>query len=466
MIDDVAKIGFDTRRVCCQPGEQWDSNGLPAWRGRPDCPVTGAAGVDLFASPYLDDPYPFFARWRATEPVFYDPAIDHWVVAGHEDVRRVLRDADAFSALNVQDPVTPWPPDVVESFAAHGFGLRPNLSNNDPPSHTHVRGFLRDAFNPRRVRWLESHVVRLATASVDRFEPRLRRGEEVDLVDTMFRDVPAEVLFVFLGIPDADIERVKRWSAGRALLTWGRLPDDDVRRQLPDFVDYLRFCFDLVERLRVEPGDDYTSELLRRIDTEQPDDFDAGRVAQTLFGLLMAGHETTTNQAALAVRALLAEPDAWTRVQPRPGAHPGRGRGADPLRLQRGRLAPPGAHRRRAVGGHRARRGAAAGAPRIGQPRRGAVRRRRPARARPAQRPRARRLRVRCPLLPRRSARPPRVAGVPRGAHPSPPDARTGARPPTVTRRTRRTVVRRPCPSGWRGPADRSGDARQEGCSE
>ena len=289
---------------------------------RPGCPVTGAAGVDLFTSPYLDDPYPFFARWRASEPVFYDPAIDHWVVAGHEDVRRVLRDADAFSALNVQDPVTPWPTDVVESFAAHGFGLRPNLSNNDPPSHTHVRGFLRDAFNPRRVRWLESHVVRLATASVDRLEPRLRRGEEVDLVDAMFRDVPAEVLFVFLGIPDTDIERVKRWSAGRALLTWGRLPDDDVRRQLPDFVDYLRFCFDLVERLRVEPGDDYTSELLRRLDTEHPDDFDAARVAQTLFGLLMAGHETTTNQAALAVRALLAEPDAWTACNRDPARIP------------------------------------------------------------------------------------------------------------------------------------------------
>src|SRR4051794_21221436 len=279
---------------------------------QPVCPATGAAGVDLFAPPYLDDPYPFFARWRASAPVFYEPAIDHWVIAGHDDVRRVLRDADAFSALNVQDPVTPWPPDAVESFAAHEFALRPNLSNNDPPSHTRVRAFLRDAFNPRRVRWLESHVARLAAASVDRFEPRLRRGEVVDLVDVMLRDVPAEVLFVFLGIPDADIERVKRWSAGRALLTWGRLPDDDVRRQLPDFVESLRFCFELVERLRAEPGDDYTSELLRRLDSERPDDFDVGRVAQTLFGLLMAGHETTTNQAALAVRALLAEPDAWT----------------------------------------------------------------------------------------------------------------------------------------------------------
>ncbi len=162
LIDDVAKIASHVAGAL-SAGDQWDrGNGWdPAVRGR--------RPASTLRSPYLDDPYPFFARWRASEPVFYDPAIDHWVVAGHEDVRRVLRDADAFSALNVQDPVTPWPPDVVESFAAHRFGLRPNLSNNDPPSHTHVRGFLRDAFNPRRVQWLESHVERLAhgVASID-----------------------------------------------------------------------------------------------------------------------------------------------------------------------------------------------------------------------------------------------------------------------------------------------------------
>ena len=166
----------------------------------------------LRARRYLDDPYPFFARWRASEPVSYDPAIDHWVVAGHEDARHVLRDAVAFSALNVQDPVTPWPPDVFESFAAHRFGLRPNLSNNDPPSHTYMRGFLRDAFNPRRVQWLESHVERLATVSRRSIRAApASRGEVVNLVEAMFRDVPAEVLFVFLGIPDTDIERVKHW---------------------------------------------------------------------------------------------------------------------------------------------------------------------------------------------------------------------------------------------------------------
>ena len=48
--------------------------------------------------------------------------------------------------------------------------------------------------------------MRLAGAAIDRLEPRLRAGGEVDLVEAMLCDVPAEVLFVFLGIPDADID--------------------------------------------------------------------------------------------------------------------------------------------------------------------------------------------------------------------------------------------------------------------
>ena len=289
------------------------------------CPVAhGAAAFHPFSDEYLADPYEVFRAIRADEPVFYSEEIDHWVVSRHDDVRRVMRDVERFSADNVQSPVTPWPADAQAALDAHNFGLRPNLSNNDPPSHPKVRGFLHDAFNPKRISWLEPHVRRLANAAVDRFAPGLVDGsvDEIDLVHEMLSDVPAEVLFVFLGIPNADIERVKRWSAGRALLTWGRLADDDVRAQVPGFVDYLRYCFDLVDRLDREPGVDYTSELLRRLRTEQPDDIDKGRIAQTLFGLLMAGHETTTNQSASAMRALLSDLPAWQRLCDEPGLIP------------------------------------------------------------------------------------------------------------------------------------------------
>lgn len=285
------------------------------------CPMT-AADFDPFSSPYLDDPYAFFADVRSSEPVFYSPIIDHWVVSRYDDVRWVMSDNETFSATNAQQPVTPWPAAAREAFAACDFGLRPNLSDNDPPSHTAVRRFLRDAFTPRRLAWLEPHIRALADRAVDHVAERLDTGATIDLVAEMLSDVPAEVLFTFLGIPDADVGKVKRWSARRALLTWGRLDDADVVEQLPEFIEYLRYCFDLVDRLDGAGGSDYTSELLRRVADENPDDFDKGRVAQTLFGLLMAGHETTTNQSASAVRALLSTPGAWSQLGDAPESIP------------------------------------------------------------------------------------------------------------------------------------------------
>jgi len=275
-----------------------------------------ALAFDPFRDPYISDPYAFFRQVRDSDPVFYSAEIDHWVVSGYEDVRRVMSDNESFSADNAQSPVTPWPAEASEMFAACDFGLRPNLSNNDPPSHTHVRKFLRDAFTPRRLAWLEPIIVGLADDAVERIESVFAADAdaEVDMVDAMFRDLPAEVLFAFLGVPELDVERVKGWSAGRALLTWGQLSDAEVVQAMPEFIEYLQYCFDLVDRLEADPGEDYTSELLRRIADEQPEDFDKGRLAQTLFGLLMAGHETTTNQSALAVRALLREPGAWRRL--------------------------------------------------------------------------------------------------------------------------------------------------------
>jgi ABC transporter substrate binding protein len=109
----------------------------------------GATGLgarfDPFQEPYLADPYPFFARARREEPVFYSPILDSWVIARYDDVRRIVTDPVTFSSKNVQSPVRPWPPEAAAMFQAAGLVVRPSLSATDPPQHTVWRTFLRDA---------------------------------------------------------------------------------------------------------------------------------------------------------------------------------------------------------------------------------------------------------------------------------------------------------------------------------
>ena len=278
-----------------------------------DCPVTALGeAFNPFTDPYISNPYTFLAQARSDEPVFYSPEIDHWVVTRYEHVQTMLYDTEAYSSRNAQSPIKAWPQAAVDLFAAENFNLVPYLTNNDPPSHTQVRRFLQNAFTPKRITWIEPRVRELVNEVIDGFIDKKR----VDLVEALLYETPARVLFTFLGIPPDDLEKVKVWSEGRAVLTWGKLPDDEIIARMPTFIEYLRYCFDQVDEMEQRylagnPGDDYTSELIQRLHTEKPEGFEKIHVVLTLFGLLMAGHETTTNQSGNGIRTLLQHRESW-----------------------------------------------------------------------------------------------------------------------------------------------------------
>lgn len=276
-----------------------------------NCPVTGLGeSFNPFTEPYLTDPYTFLANAREKEPIFYSPETDHWIVTRYEDVKTMLQDTEHYSSRNAQSPIKAWPKEAADMFNAENFGLVPYLTNNDPPSHTNVRRFLQNAFTPKRIKWIEPHIRTLVIETIESF---IHKGK-VDLVKEMLYETPARVLFTFLGIPEGDLEKVKIWSEGRALLTWGKLSDEEIIAQMPTFIEYLRYCFNLVDELEKNPGEDYTSELLIRLNTEKPEGFHKIHAVLTLFGLLMAGHETTTNQSGNGIRTLLQHRESWTAL--------------------------------------------------------------------------------------------------------------------------------------------------------
>jgi cytochrome P450 len=103
-------------------------------------------------------------------------------------------------------------------------------------------------------------------------------------------------------------------APSQALLTWGRLTDDEIIGQVPSFCDYLQYCFDRVDALERSPGEDYISELIQQWHRERPASICKENIAVLLFGLLMAGHDTTTNLAGNTLRALLRSPEQWTAL--------------------------------------------------------------------------------------------------------------------------------------------------------
>ena len=129
----------------------------------------------------------------------------------------------------------------------------------------------------------------------------------------MFYDLPVLVLFIFLGMPEEDVARVKTWSRNRLMLTWGRLPDDQQMREANGLLEYWKYTEAYIQRLVDNPPDNYVGDLIR-VSRQNESDLSIHEITNVVYGLLIAGHETTTSMSANAVVTLMRHRDAWERL--------------------------------------------------------------------------------------------------------------------------------------------------------
>jgi cytochrome P450 len=273
---------------------------------------------DPFTGSFLEDPYPHFARFVESQPVFWSDELGYWVVSRYEDARRVLRDHEVFSAANALAPVTPPCPHAGQALVEGGFRSIPTLTNVDPPAHTRTRRIAHLAFTPRRVAQVEGFVREL----VHRFVAERLHDGHADLVAELTYELPALVVFHILGVPAADVEQVKQGSANRLLFMFGRASEAEQVEIATGMATFWRYCEALAEDRRAQRRDDFTSDLVHTPDhSGQP--LTQQEVSTILFGLLLAGHETTTNILGNGVRRLLEHRESWEVLVADPSLVPG-----------------------------------------------------------------------------------------------------------------------------------------------
>jgi cytochrome P450 len=254
-------------------------------------------------------------RARGDSPVFYLEDIDYWAVMKYDDIKAVLGDKERFSSEITLQPLRPVAPEVVELFKDRGFAPRPTLSNNENPNHGPVRRVAQAAFSPRRNKKLEPYIRQLVNDAVDSFEA----NDRADLVAQMVYELPALVLFKLLGIPDSDVATIKMWADSRLVMSFGKPSLEEQLVAAGHMADYWDYCLDLVQQRIREPQDDLPSDMLAMRDDA---DIEIEDVNNVVFGLLLAGHETTTNMSANAILTLLQDRGSWERIVADPGCIP------------------------------------------------------------------------------------------------------------------------------------------------
>lgn len=270
------------------------------------CPVGALSDTYRLSNEQLEF---VMRKARADCPTFYLDDIDYWAVTKFADIKTVLGDRDRFSAEITLQPLAPVAPEVQQLLQERGFSPRPTLSNNEREDHARIRRVAQAAFSPRRNKKLEPYIRQLVNTAVDRFEADGR----ADLVAQLVYELPALVLFKLLGIPEADVQKIKMWADSRLVLSFGKPSVEEQLVAAGHLADYWNYCLNLVQQRIADPQDDLPSDML---EMRAGDDsiLEIQDVNNVVFGLLLAGHETTTNMSANAILSLLQNRESWEAI--------------------------------------------------------------------------------------------------------------------------------------------------------
>lgn len=215
-----------------------------------------------------------------------------WLITGYEQVRELFSD----SRVSVDDrqPGFPhWNAGMLST-----VHKRPrSVFTADGEEHTRFRRMLSKPFTFKRVEGLRPTIQQITDDHIDAI---LAGPQPADIVTALALPMPSLVISQLLGVPYEDAEMFQHHAnVGLARYATG---EDTVKGAM----SLHKYLAQLVEAKMENPAEDAVSDLAERV---KAGELSVKEAAQLGTGLLIAGHETTSNMIGLGVLALLQNPD-------------------------------------------------------------------------------------------------------------------------------------------------------------
>ena len=128
-----------------------------------------------------------------------------------------------------------------------------------------------------------------------------------DLVEQFAFPLPAQTILRMVGIPEEDIEAIKKWCYDRLKVSFGRQTPEEQMIAVDRMTQLFGYLENFVKERAKDPRDDYTSDLLK-IAAEEDSDLKIEEIVSMIYSLSFTGHETTTNLIANGLRQILSCP--------------------------------------------------------------------------------------------------------------------------------------------------------------
>uniref|UniRef100_A0AAU2JXG7 Cytochrome P450 n=1 Tax=Streptomyces sp. NBC_00049 TaxID=2903617 RepID=A0AAU2JXG7_9ACTN len=259
------------------------------------CPV---AGTYPFSGSSYRGPSPTYGLLRAEQPVVKVPTaggVDAWLITRYEDVRRLSADP-RLSRAQACGEGAPRIGGTMHTTPEMIISL-------DAPEHSRLRKLVAGAFTMRRVERMRENVQKVTDELLDDMQGK---SGPVDLVQQMAVPLPLTVIGELLGVPSKDLREFEQWARAFATVD-DRAGGEASLHALGKLSEYI---VGLIAEKRAEPADDMLSELIAARD--DGDRLSEAELVTFGFTLIGAGFDTTANQLANSVLALLVDhQDQW-----------------------------------------------------------------------------------------------------------------------------------------------------------
>jgi cytochrome P450 len=269
----------------------------------------GAPIFNPWTPEFIADPYPFYHRLRAADPMHLTPLGFH-VASRHADVTSILRDK-RFGKDFAGRMSRRFGPQILDEPVYRSMSYW--MLQLDPPDHGRLRGLVVRAFTARRIEDMRPRIQEIVDGIIDRIEDRGR----MDLIaDFAFR-LPVIVICDMLGIPEDDrqVFFISSRGSGR-LLDLAPLTPAEIAEQNGFSLAIADYFHRLFELRRRKPGDDLTSKLVQA--EQDGDKLTNEELTANIILLFGAGHETTVNLIGNGLLALHRNPDQLRLLQDDP----------------------------------------------------------------------------------------------------------------------------------------------------
>lgn len=239
----------------------------------------------------IRDPYSIYKRLREQAPVCRVTSVGRTMLTKAADTRFAKDKPEIFSS---DDPNTP----MERAFQAQ------TLMRKDAEDHARERGAMAPSFSAKNIKGTWENLYR---EIAERHVAELPRGETIDLFKTLAGPFAADCLRYLLGIPNASIPEMERWSQvlidGAGNFGWAEEPfaaSDQANVEM-------NACFDaMIEQHKVEQGQ---SALSVMVNADDP--IEMSQIRSNIKIAIGGGINEPRDAMLTIVYGLLSNPDQF-----------------------------------------------------------------------------------------------------------------------------------------------------------